>query len=486
MASKRWLGRASAVAQVDTVTVADTWAATDTITLTINAKDLVVTIGSLITTAQVATTIQEAWENSAFADTTATKIPGDGGQDFAEHAEITATVSGSVVTLTHDTDGVPFTMTVVAVTIGDGDTTHAAAATAATGPNFYSNADNWDPTNVPVAADDVFIDNSAVSILFGLSQGAVAISSFTVARNFTGDIGLPKTNAAGYAEYRDDYLALGSLVLNIGRGEGSGSGRIKIDSGTGVTGNHDGADNASVLTDSGESFTVNGFIGWTLINITDGSFAVVTANTATTVTGVLTGGTDDDWDIGDAYTIDPPTATIKVENTGSPAEFGIEAFLWRGTNVTNTLDILDGSVGVAPFGGELAAVLTLRQTSGTVRCGAGCTLTTVSNQSGNLTLFSNVTTLTNATGTILVGGAATVTTLNANGGTVDYQSSGTIITSNIGGPSGATVDFSGSNLARTLSIVNLNAGGQIIDPLRTVTYTSGISLGTNAEMVEVR
>ena len=83
-----------------------------------------------------------------------------------------------------------------------------------------------------------------------------------------------------------------------------------------------------------------------------------------------------------------------------------------------------------------------------------------------------------------MGGAATVGTLNANGGTVDYQSSGTIATANIGGPSGATLDFSGRNVGRTIDTCNLNAGGQIIDPLRTGTYT--VVIGSDVESIEAR
>src|SRR3972149_4873907 len=106
MANKRWLGRAGAVAEVNTITIALTWAAGDTITVTINAKDLLVTIGTLVTTAQVATTLKQAWEGETFTDTTATVRPAGGGPDFTEYAEITATVSGSVGTLTGDTGGV--------------------------------------------------------------------------------------------------------------------------------------------------------------------------------------------------------------------------------------------------------------------------------------------------------------------------------------------------------------------------------------------
>jgi len=68
-------------------------------------------------------------------------------------------------------------------------------------------------------------------------------------------------------------------------------------------GAHDGSANASVLTDTDAGFDVNQFVGYTISNTTDGSSGTITANTASTVTATLTGGTDNDWDVGDAYTI---------------------------------------------------------------------------------------------------------------------------------------------------------------------------------------
>lgn len=68
-------------------------------------------------------------------------------------------------------------------------------------------------------------------------------------------------------------------------------------------GTHTGAANAAVLTDSTKSWTVNQWVGYRIRNTTDGSFTTITANTATTITGVLQGGTDNDWDISDAYFI---------------------------------------------------------------------------------------------------------------------------------------------------------------------------------------
>lgn len=73
-----------------------------------------------------------------------------------------------------------------------------------------------------------------------------------------------------------------------------------------IGGTHDGAADAAILTDSGESWTTDQFVDYTIYNVTDGSSGIITANTATTITATLAGGTDDDWDIGDAYVIGIP------------------------------------------------------------------------------------------------------------------------------------------------------------------------------------
>lgn len=235
MADNRWEPKAGAVAQVDTVTVANTWAQNDTVTLTINSSDLLITIGTLTSTSQVATTIQQAWEGLTFTDTSASVVPEGGGDDFAEHGEITATVSSAVVTLTHDTPGRPFLLTVTEVTGGSGTATEATA-TAATGPNHADNTANWTAGTLPqaTASENVFIDNSDVSLLYGLDGwgGANTLDSFTIAASFTGDIGLPKLNPAGYVEYDSDYLDVEATKVFIGNGEGTGSGRIKLNMGT--------------------------------------------------------------------------------------------------------------------------------------------------------------------------------------------------------------------------------------------------------------
>ena len=69
------------------------------------------------------------------------------------------------------------------------------------------------------------------------------------------------------------------------------------------SGSHTGAADASVLTDSDQTWVVDEWVGYHVLNTTDGSRGLVTENTATTITAVLGGGTEDDWDASDAYLI---------------------------------------------------------------------------------------------------------------------------------------------------------------------------------------
>ena len=71
------------------------------------------------------------------------------------------------------------------------------------------------------------------------------------------------------------------------------------------TGTHTGADDASILTDSTQAWTVDALIGKAARNVTDYSSTTTTDNDATTVTGTLSGGTENDWDTGDLYIINP-------------------------------------------------------------------------------------------------------------------------------------------------------------------------------------
>jgi hypothetical protein len=84
---------------------------------------------------------------------------------------------------------------------------------------------------------------------------------------------------------------------------------------TNVNGTHTGANDAAVLTDSTGAWVTNELIGLTITNITDGSTATITANTSTTITGTLGGGTEDDWDTGDVYSIAGSDTLVMISVT---------------------------------------------------------------------------------------------------------------------------------------------------------------------------
>lgn len=232
MAKPRWLGRALTRLQVDTITVADTWTGTDTVTLTINGKSLILTVGTDDTTDQVAKAIKEMWNGEAQTGT-GDHTFSETGNNVAEFKEAVATVAASVVTIKSlSAVGAPFTLAATAVTGGDGDVTKATATTP-TGPNWVDNADNWDTGAVPTTGDEAFVDNTDVSLLYGLDQiSGNVLASFTAALSFIGTIGLAKTNPAGYAEYRPDFLDLDVTLAKLGNATGTGSGRIKLNFGT--------------------------------------------------------------------------------------------------------------------------------------------------------------------------------------------------------------------------------------------------------------
>lgn len=232
MANKRWVGAAQPIPQLETVTIGGTWSAAETLTLTINNKSIVLTIGATTTTTQIATEIESAWNNDENTALGTGYSASERGPNIPEFAEITADASGSTVLLTGDTKGKPFTVS-VAENSASG-TIGTATTTAATGPNHWDNIRNWDTGAVPVSTDDVFFDNSNISVLYGLAQSAVTLTSLNIAASYTGEIGLPKVNSDSteYVEYRADYLAISATTLNIGLGTGSGSSRIKINLGT--------------------------------------------------------------------------------------------------------------------------------------------------------------------------------------------------------------------------------------------------------------
>jgi hypothetical protein len=439
MANCDWVGNAAAIKDVWTITVANTWATSDTATVTIDGIDLVITIGSLVTTAQVATTIKEAFNGPTLTDTTATVSPSGGGVSIPQFAELTATVSGSVVTITANTAGVPHTISATESTAGSGTATGAHAITA-TGPNYWDNADNWAAGSVPVSTDAVRIDRP-VSILYGLDQNAVTLASLTIGERFTGSsayIGLPFRNANGYEEYRETYLKISATALTI-RGA---SGRCKINVGTAQTA-------ADIFTSGTANETGRAaiqFLGThasNVLNVFGGTVGVADndGEAATVATLRVTGGTVS---CGTGATL---TTVVKTGGT-----LTVRSSTTTLTNNAGTLNIYGGTqtlvhhmVGTLTVDGT-TTITTLRQGGGTVTSGPNVTLTTVDKFAGTLTAAAGIGTLTSQGTTTVQSG--NITTANIEGGTFYYQGTGTITALNA---QNCTVDFSGTTAACTVT-----------------------------------
>ena len=410
MATYVFSGGATPIAQVDTLTVGGTVEAGDKFKMTIGGKTLSVS-ATAATTTQTATDIATAWNAST--------IP--------EFAEITAAAVGSTVTLTADTAGKPFTVTVTTTesddTAADLQTFVRAATTANSGPNtliagnLVNTATGAVAAALPIAGDTLIFENLATDLLYNLDAlAAVTLAAVEVRASYTGNIGLPRHTGA-YDEYRPEYFQVGSTLLKVGHGEGSGSARIKID-----------------------------------------NLAVA--------------------------------ATVSVRHTATSTENGVPAFLWKGTNVANTMQVARGSVGVAIFAGETAQLADLnigyrdsRESDAQVTCGAGVTFpaaSTIDKSGGILNVASSIITILQTAGeTVIAGDSLNITTATVQGGDLKYASNGTITNLNVGGEGiTAQVIFSGDDL-RARTVTNCNCYGSdfaIIDEYRTVAWTNGVRL----------
>ena len=427
MATRRWLGRAVAIAEVYTITIADTWATDDTATLTINGKQLTLTVGTDTTTDEVATAIKEMVNGDSQTGTGDHSFS-QTGNNIGEFARVTATVSGSVVTLTGDDAGVPFTLTASESTVGTGTAT-AANPIDATGPNHFDNADNWSGDTVPIDGDDIVFDSGDSDCRYGIDT-SIQPASLVITQGYTGRIGLAKTNedepTLPYDEYRDEYLKLANdagtpnTAIEIGSGSGNGSGRIKID-----------------LDDAGN-------------------------------------------------------CTINVFNTGQREETEVPAILLKGTDADTVLNLNRGDVGVAFFDGESGHLATVRvgyidnqAGDSQLIVGSGVDLTDAALSISGGTVQIDATT---SSGTIdMYEGELTILSgphadIDIDGGTCFYRSTGTATTIRVGG--GGVLNFTRDINSRTVTNCELYSGGIVLDPFKTVTWTNGVDV-TRAGLAEV-
>jgi len=433
MATRYWVGRASAIKQITTITVANTWAAADTCTVKINEKELVITCGSTTTTtATVAAAIKEAFMAPDRLDGTSASsnaTSNAGGQQWGEFREITASVSGSVVTLIGNTAGKPFTVTVTEVTGGTGTATGSTTQTA-TGPNYWDNVDNWidsldlttGSTGVPANDDTVDFRNSSIPCKYGLPNGSLEVTML-VWKSYSegGEIGLPyinRDNGTGYEypEYRQRYVRLDdagtgtNIAHRFGLGQdGTGCRLCNL--------KHSTLKCSPIVYSTGTPLAER--VGEKALNI------CCTANTSTL--NILGGSVD--WSSQDGGT----SAFLQVKQTGGDS-IGINAI-----HTTNGQAQL--TAGTMVFGGTGAVSL--------VACYGG--EMRIENQTG------------------------TITTVNIYGGVVRYISTATISQLSIWRNGG---EFNAADDAGAVTITNADfyPPFKIKDPYRRITWSNAFSV----------
>lgn len=433
MATKTWTGNAAAVRQIDLITVALIWAAADTVTMTINGKDLVVTIGTAGTsTANVAAAIRDAWNATSRLDSEgATDATSNfGGQEHGEFSEVTASIdddSTSVVILTGNTPGKPFVLTVTEVTAGTGTATESTSQ-AATGPNHWNNGDNWDDLSVPANDDTVVFKESNVSCKYGLPTALEVTGQ--IYQSFTGTIGLARMNtdntAKPYLEYRARTVQLSAA-------------------GTGTAITH--------------TFGVGAGNGSPLINWTH------------------------DGDVG-------LTVSALVYNTGTPQISGTKALNLEIANSTSvgSITILKGSVDLAPkiLSTQNVATLNIGYTNSqatdcdvTFNANGGALVVTQAGGNVEITdLFAMAGNLT-----ISMVGGTMVSRLKTSANTVSITivnatlvwSSAELIDSLVIG-TGGTFDLEKDMRAVTISTCDLYEGASLLDEFARGVYSAGIDL----------
>jgi hypothetical protein len=214
-----WLGSAPGVAQVDTYTPAGV-AVGNVFNLTAASGAVLSYVAAVNTAADVVTGLLSALNGA--------------GPEF-QLANWQPAAGGGALIATSNLAGRPFAIASSAVpgTGGGAPTFAHVATTPNSGPNNWGNPLNWALTaggagTVPVTGDTVHLDG-AVSIKYDLPQAGVTLALLDAPASFTGEVGLPRWNPAGYAETLPRFLHIKATVVNVGKGEGLGSPRFYLD-----------------------------------------------------------------------------------------------------------------------------------------------------------------------------------------------------------------------------------------------------------------
>lgn len=393
MATKRWIGGAAAVAQVTTITYS---------TINTGVTYSVICNGKTLSFLSTTSTAADIYAGVAAAVTAA-------GTSFPEFKDFTATSSAAGLVLTGVTAGMPFTVTASA-TSGSATVTET---TAATGPNHFNAATNWEGGSAPSAADDLELDLSIYPILYALTPGA-NYASITITA--VGQIGLPTVNSRGYREYRTRFLTLngggGSITVTVRKSTSNAATLMNLSLASLVmTGKVYSTGSAGGNTSQDYPLTIHNPGTNSTLFVQEGRVSL-SADSAVTIT------------------------SLKVASDSS-VQAQTNTYVLAGTTINCGAVTASGNVEVEVRGAASSADASQGATV-KVSLAATCPIVKVNN-------------------------AKTVWSSTANVSTsIDCYDGGTVVFSDVG--------------AKSVAAATCYAGGTIKDPLGTVTWTTGIRL----------
>lgn len=266
MGNVRWVGgRQQARAQVETVTIGSNTAA-QTFPVKIGRKTVTYTAGtgeSTTTVAQGLWALLDASTEGEFAEV-------DWGDEPA----------AAVITATGPADGAPITL----VTTGGTGTISHTTTVAPLSPYDANDAANFDGNALP-SADVVYLDAGAVPMRYNLDvAGWGNVTAIHRRATYSGAVGLPDANPAGYEEYRVRRLTpAAATVVTVRVEQSANTGAFRLDDAAAG-----GAVTVQVTGDGtgGEPADLTGLPASSVVNVAGGSviLAPLVSDTCTVLT----------------------------------------------------------------------------------------------------------------------------------------------------------------------------------------------------------
>lgn len=281
----------------------------------------------------------------------------------------------------------------VAETITGGFAFVITEETRSVGPNHWDDPGNWTPHGVPQTGEAVELAGGAADLLYGLAQRSTftadtATDRLTLAtgrktfldgqkvrvRNSGG--ALPTGLTAGTDYYVINAGVVGDAKLQLSTTSGG--------SAVNITGAGSGTQTIEVLLDELRAGLRFGFaVGLTPVTEADNreyrsTYLQIGATSIVIGAGEGSGSGRLKIDTGGVQT------ALRIVDTGGSIDPDSPAFQWKGDHASNTLEQVNGDVGVALQSMETATLASIKQRAGTLELGRGVTVSGVIDKTGGI------------------------------------------------------------------------------------------------------